>query len=127
MELMVKRRFTREGDDPQHLRVFPKQNIVLMQYMLIVCWLRLLTILEGYFICPGSIEQVLVMDNNIIPFAYTYAKCRLNITPDIFYTLTHIGRLATWTSSRHGVPQERRRTVNPLRGKTEFLSNELLR
>ena len=24
----------------------------------------------------------------------------------------------------HGVPQERRRTVNPLRGKTEFLANE---
>ena len=26
--------------------------------------------------------------------------------------------------SRHGVPQERRRTVNPLRGKTEFLANK---
>ena len=27
----------------------------------------------------------------------------------------------------YGVPQERRRTVNPLRGRTEFLANELLR
>ena len=28
------------------------------------------------------------------------------------------------SSDAHGVPQERRRTVNPLRGKTEFLANE---
>ena len=28
---------------------------------------------------------------------------------------------------KHGVPQETRRTVNPLRGKTEFPANKLLR
>ena len=27
----------------------------------------------------------------------------------------------------HGVPQERRRTVNPLRGKTEFLANKTIK
>ena len=39
--------------------------------------------------------------------------------------------IATWsildTCKRIGVPQEKGRTVNPLRGKTEFLANELLR
>ena len=32
-----------------------------------------------------------------------------------------------WKLLLNGVPQERRRTVNPLRGKTEFLANEILR
>ena len=46
--------------------------------------------------------------------------------------------LLTWSNSRlrhlkdrshnaHGVPQERRRTVNPLRGKREFLANETVK
>ena len=46
-----------------------------------------------YVIHPKSIVQVLVMTNNIITFSYTYAKCRLNNPPDIFYKLTHTCRI----------------------------------
>ena len=40
----------------------------------------------------------MVMDKNITTFGYTYAKLRLNKTPDIVYTITHIGQIATRTS-----------------------------
>ena len=40
-------------------------------------------------------------------------------------------KISTWNQHfnniMHGVPQERRRTVNPLQGKTEFLANKILR
>ena len=37
------------------------------------------------------------------------------------------GRGYTRHGRIHGVPQERRRTLNPLRGKTEFLANETVK
>ena len=38
-----------------------------------------------------------------------------------------LGKLVMIDEKIHGVPQERRRTVNPLRGKTEFLANRTIK
>ena len=90
----------REVDDSQHLREFSNKKFILTNYIISSCWLHLLYGLGNYVILPGEIEQVLVMTNNIMTLGYTYAKLRLNNTPDIIYKLTHIGHLITWTPSR---------------------------
>ena len=58
--------------------------------MFIVLWLHLIDVLVYYVICPGVIEQFLVITNNIMTIGYTYAKLRLKNPPDIFYKHTHI-------------------------------------
>ena len=91
---------TREGHKPQHLRVFPKKNLVLTHYMISALWLHLLSGLGHYDICPQDIEQVMVIFSNLITFGYTYYKRRIKSPPDTIYTLRHIGRIATQTSLR---------------------------
>ena len=59
-------RCKREGDDPQHLRIFPKQKLILTHYILSTLCLKLLNGLWHYVIRQGAIEQVLVMANNLI-------------------------------------------------------------
>ena len=61
--------------------------------------MHLLDGLGNYVIHPGVTKQVMVVDNNITTFGYTYVKISLKIPPDIVYTLTHIRWLSTWTYS----------------------------
>ena len=84
---------------PQHLRVFPKKNIILTNYTIGTWWLHLLAGLGHYVIWKGEVEHVLVTSKKLRTFGYTYAKRRLNNPPDIIYTLTQIVRLTTQTSS----------------------------
>ena len=90
----------REGNYPQHLRAFPIKNLILTHYMLSACWLNILDGLGHHVICPGSIEQVMVMNNNIMILGYTYAKLRLNNPPRFVKKLTHTGRIIAWIPSR---------------------------
>ena len=62
-----------------------------MHYMLRAWWLHLMYGLGQYVIRSGVIEQVLVITNNIMNLGYTYAKRKINNTPEIIHKLTHIG------------------------------------
>ena len=90
---MLVSRLTREVDDPQHIRAFPEKNLVLMHCMLRSWCLHLMYGLGQYVIWSGVIEQVLVITNNIMNLGYTYAKRKINNTPEIIHKLTHIGWL----------------------------------
>ena len=48
-----------------------------MNYILSASWLKLLDRMGNYVIRLGGFEQVLVMNNIIITFTYTYSKRRL--------------------------------------------------
>ena len=80
-------------NDVQYHRSFPKQDPVIMQYMLSAWLFRLLDGPVYYEICPGAIEQVMAMTNNLMYLGYTYAKRKLKKTPNIFYKITHICRI----------------------------------
>ena len=82
-----------ERDDYPCIRYFPKENLIIVHYIISAWWLHLLEGLLHYVIHPGAIEQVLVITNNIITLGYTYTKIRLNISPDIFCKIAHNGRL----------------------------------
>ena len=56
VELMDEHRHMMEGDYFQHLRSFPKKNLILVHYMLSACWLHLQDGLVHYVIYPGAIE-----------------------------------------------------------------------
>ena len=58
-----------------------------------------LKILGHYVICPGAIEQVMVMNNNIMTLGYTYYKHRIKNPPESFCKISYIGRLIAWISS----------------------------
>ena len=62
---------TREGNESQHLRAFPNQNLVPRHYMLSVRWLQILEGLGHSGTLPKAIEQVLVMTNNIMTLVWT--------------------------------------------------------
>ena len=70
-----------------------------MHYMISAWWLHLLNGLGHYFIRLDTIEQVLVMTNNIMTLSHTYSKLRLKKPPDIFYKLTHTVRIILWIPS----------------------------
>ena len=89
----------REGDEPHHIRVFPKQNLILRYYMLRIWWINLLQGMVYYAILTGAIEKVLLMNTNHINLAYTYDSRRIKNPTDIVFTLTHFGRLTAWTPS----------------------------
>ena len=63
---MDKGRIMTEGNGSQQLTSFPKENLILMHYMLSAWWLHLMYGLGHYVIHPGAIEQVLVMTKNIM-------------------------------------------------------------
>ena len=111
--------WTKEGENPQHLRLLPEKNLILTHYMLRGWWFQLLDGLGNYVIWPGNIEQVLMMANNLINFGYTYTKKSLKRTPYIVYTLIHISCLFTQTSSRLALALE-------LRGRYWFLNRLIL-
>ena len=98
-ELMVRHRRTMEVHDSLCIRAFSKDNLFLMQYMLITRWLHLLYGLGHYVILPGTIAHILMMTNNIMTLVYIYAKCRLKNPPDIFFQIAHISRLLAWIPS----------------------------
>ena len=87
----------REIYDYQHLSSFPNKNLILTHHMLSAWWLNLLEGLLHYVILLGSIEQVLVITNNITTLGYIYSNLRLKNPPDIVYKITHIGRIIAWT------------------------------
>ena len=95
-ELMGRHRRTGEGHDSLCIRAFPKENLVLTQYMISTWWLHLLDRLVHYTIRPGEIAQILIMNNNTTNLGYTYAKCRINNPPDIFCQISYISRLIAW-------------------------------
>ena len=66
MYSMDRCRCAREGDEPQHLRVIPKQDFIPTHEMLSAWWLHLLYGLVHCVISTGEIEQFLVMTNNHI-------------------------------------------------------------
>ena len=45
-----------EGYDSLCLRAFPKENLIIMHYMLIAWWLHLLEGLGHYEICPRKLN-----------------------------------------------------------------------
>ena len=53
--LVVRHRCTREGNGSLCLRDFPKENIMLMRYILNTWWLQLLEGLGKYVILPGTV------------------------------------------------------------------------
>ena len=67
--------------------------------MLSAWWLHLMAGMVHYVIWPGEVEKVLFMTNKLMTFGYTYAKRRLNRTPRIVHTPTHLVQLATRTLS----------------------------
>ena len=79
---------------------FPKDNLILVLYILSAQWLHLLEGLGHYVISPWEIEKVLAMNNNIMNLGYTYSKRRLKNPPDIFYKLIHTGWIIVWIPSR---------------------------
>ena len=68
--------------------------------MLIKWWLDLLYRLINCVICPGEIEKVLIINNNIMTLGYTYAKRSINDSPDIFWKIAHTGWIIAWYPSR---------------------------
>ena len=92
---MFRRRITRERGDPQHLRFFPNQNLVFMYYMISAWWFYLPVGLVHYVIQPGSVEQVIVMSNNLMAFGYTNVKLSIKRPSNIVCTLTHVYWLST--------------------------------
>ena len=90
---MVRHRITREGHESICIRDSPKENLILMHYMLSVWCLHLLDGLRHYVIRPGAISYILMMTNNIITSGYTYAKRRLKNPPVIFFQFAHISLL----------------------------------
>ena len=64
-----------------------------MHYMLSAWWIHLMAVLGNYIICPGVIEQVVVMNINLTTLGHTYSIFRINKIPDIVFTLTHLGQL----------------------------------
>ena len=81
-DLMGGIRLTREGYGHQQLRVFPKQNLILIHYML-SAW-HIMDGLGSYVLQLGTIEQVLVITINLMIFGYTNCYHRLKRLPDIF-------------------------------------------
>ena len=84
---------TRKVHDSLCLRSFPKENIILTNYMLSAWWLHLLDRLGHYIIHPGEVAHIMVIKNNIMDLGYTYAKRSLNDPLDIFFKIAHIGPL----------------------------------
>ena len=97
---MGRHRVMREKYDLQHLRVFPKENLILTYYILSAWGLHLLDGLEHHFVWSGLIKQVMVMTNNLTILGYKISKCSLKNPPNIVYTLTHTCQIVTWNPSR---------------------------
>ena len=89
---MGEQRRTREVYASLCLRVFPKENLTLMHYILSAWWLQLLERLGKYVIQPGSFEHIMVMNNNIVNLGYTYVKHRLKNPPDILSKIAQVRR-----------------------------------
>ena len=89
----------REGDEPKHFSLFPKQNLIITYYIISLFWFHIMDGLVHYVIRPGVIEKVMVMENNLMTFGCTYTKHRLKSNPGIVYTLTYLIGMATNTYS----------------------------
>ena len=70
-ELMVRYRRIMEGEVPQYLKDFPKQEFILVQYIIRVLWTHMLAGLGQYVIYPGAAEQVMVMTTSLMDLGYT--------------------------------------------------------
>ena len=95
-ELMGRHRPTREKHTSLLIGDFPKENIILVHYMLSAWWLHLLDGLGHYIIWSVAIACILMMNNNTMTLCYTYAKRRLKNLLGIFFQIAHIIRLILW-------------------------------
>ena len=98
-KLMVRYFHKREGGDPQCIKFFPNQDLVLAYFILSVLWVHLLEGLGHSVPHSRDIEQVMVMTTNFMTLGYNYAVLGLNNPPLLISTLTHFGRLITWNTS----------------------------
>ena len=96
---MGRHRRTSEVDDYLYLRVLLKENLIPTHYILCTWWLHFMDRLRQYVIHPGAVAQILVMTNNIIPLAYTYAHIMLK------KLLKFSAKLHTPAGKLHGSPQ----------------------
>ena len=66
MEQIVRICYLREEYDPQCLKFFPNQELILAHNMLIAWWMHLLAGLGHYVVRTGVVKQVMVMETSFM-------------------------------------------------------------
>ena len=99
-KLMVGYQRTLEVEDYHCLKIFPKQDLIFANHMLIAWWIHFLELLVHFVLQTGAVDHVMVTTTSLMELGYPYARYRLNNSPDIVITTINIVWLSTQTASR---------------------------